>query len=681
MQHITVSESFKKMTVKAILSICLFIVTYLALMILALIFTFISAYAGIAIIVYKPTFFTLLVGVGLVAMGILILFFLAKFIFKKNIVDRSHLIEITAEQEPKLFAFIQKIVDEVKTDFPKKNYLSSDVNASVFYDSSFLSMFLPIKKNLQIGVGLVNSVSVSEFEAILAHEFGHFSQRSMKVGSYVYNVNQIIYNLLYENDSFESKASSIANVHSYLAFFVAIALRIIKGIQWILQKIYDIVNLSYMSLSREMEFHADEVAANVAGSEPLITSLLRLDLADQSYNAVINYYSEKIGEAIKPSNIYPQHQFVMNFLAKENKLPNENNLPQVDISNFNRYNKTKLVITNQWASHPNTEDRVAALQKLNIGVKNNKPEKAIVLFNNIDVVQEKITDNLFSRIDYTTEIKDEKTEEFIEAYTKDYRANTFDSIFNCYYDNKNPVYFEKDSLESAKNLSFNDLYSDNAIDTVYTSIAVERDIQTITQIKSGDLVIKSFDYDGVKYSPKQCDELIPILETELARLKEEIDINDKAIFQYFLQLAQTQSLETEYLNQYQAYDEIDKSYDEQFEIYAKMMNATAFINYNTPFEVIEQNINTIYELEKSFKEQIGKLLSDERYQSVITDEIRENLNKYLSEVFVYFSRPTYDDNALNIMMMSIQQYQYIIGRKFFESKKELLNFMVKLTKQ
>jgi len=59
MQHITVSESFKKMTVKAIFSICLFIVTYLALMILALIFTFISAYAGIAIIVYKPTFFTL----------------------------------------------------------------------------------------------------------------------------------------------------------------------------------------------------------------------------------------------------------------------------------------------------------------------------------------------------------------------------------------------------------------------------------------------------------------------------------------------------------------------------------------------------------------------------------------------------------------------------------------------
>lgn len=681
MQTITVSESFKKMTIKAILSICLFIVTYLALIFLAVIFTIICAYGGFAIIMLKPTLLTILVGVGLFAMGILVLFFLGKFIFKKNVVDRSHLVEITATQEPQLFAFIQKIVGEVKTDFPKKIYLSADVNASVFYDSSFLSMFLPIKKNLQIGVALVNAVSVSEFEAILAHEFGHFSQRSMKVGSYVYNVNQVIYNLLYENDSFESKASSIASWHSYIAFFVGLSLKIIQGIQWVLRKIYDIVNISYMSLSREMEFHADEVAANVAGSEPLITSLLRLDLADESYKTVINYYSDKISEAVKPSNIFPQYQFVMNFLANENKLPNVNNLPQVNLSNFNRYNKTKLVITNQWASHPNTEDRVAALQKLNISVKENKTDKAIVLFKNIDVVQQKVTDNLFAQVTYNEEVKDEKTEEFIETYTKNYRANTFDTIFNCYYDNKNPVYFDKDSLESAKNFTFNDLYSEYDIDTVYTSIAIERDIQTIMQIKNGDLVIKSFDYDGVKYSPKQCDELIPVLETELARLKKEIEVNDKAIFQYFLQLAQTQGLETEYLNEYKAYDEIDKSYDEQFEMYVKMMNATAFINYNTPFEVVEQNINAIYELEKPFKEQLNKLLNDERYQSVITDEIRENLNKYLGEVLVYFSRPTYDDNALNIMMTSIHQYNYIIGRKFFESKKELLDFKVKITKQ
>ena len=50
----------------------------------------------------------------------------------------------------KLFSLIEEIVVKVNTDFPKKIYLSTEVNAAVFYDSSFWSMFFPIKKNLLI---------------------------------------------------------------------------------------------------------------------------------------------------------------------------------------------------------------------------------------------------------------------------------------------------------------------------------------------------------------------------------------------------------------------------------------------------------------------------------------------------------------------------------------------------
>jgi hypothetical protein len=67
--------------------------------------------------------------------------------------------------------------------------LFGDVNASVFYDSSFWSIIFPIRKNLQIRLGLVNKIIEQELKAILAHEFGCFSQRSTKVGSFVYDVN------------------------------------------------------------------------------------------------------------------------------------------------------------------------------------------------------------------------------------------------------------------------------------------------------------------------------------------------------------------------------------------------------------------------------------------------------------------------------------------------------------
>jgi Zn-dependent protease with chaperone function len=43
-----------------------------------------------------------------------------------------------------------------------------------------------------------------------------------------------------------------------------------------------------------MEFHADEVAANIAGSLALEESLLRLELADSSYQNVLSFYDKDI---------------------------------------------------------------------------------------------------------------------------------------------------------------------------------------------------------------------------------------------------------------------------------------------------------------------------------------------------------------------------------------------------
>jgi hypothetical protein len=197
---------------------------------------------GIGLIILKPMLVTIGLGIGLAGLGVMVVVFLVKFIFKRHKADRSGLIEISETDQPRLFEFIRNITKETATVFPKRLYISHDVNASVFYDSSFWSMFLPVRKNLQIGLGLVNCVNVSEFKAILAHEFGHFSQSSMKLGSFVYNMNNIIFNMLYDNDSYERTLESWANASGYFAFFAVLTFRIVKGIQWILQQVYNVVN-------------------------------------------------------------------------------------------------------------------------------------------------------------------------------------------------------------------------------------------------------------------------------------------------------------------------------------------------------------------------------------------------------------------------------------------------------
>jgi len=683
---ITISENFKKTTSNAILSIVLFVFIYLLLIVLAVGLTVACTYGGIMFIAMSPSIITIMLGLGVISMGFLILAFLLKFVFAKHKVDRSHLVEVTREQEPGLFKFIGEIVKEVETDFPKKVFLSADVNAAVFYDSSFWSMFFPIKKNLQIGIGLVNSVSVSEFKAILAHEFGHFSQRTMKVGSYVYNVNQVIYNLLNENQSYNSMAQQWASVSGYFTIFVNIAVTIIRGIQWILQQVYEIVNFNYMSLSREMEFHADEVAANVAGSAPLATSLLRLDLADQSYHTVLNYYSGKISESIKTNNIYPQQRFVMELFARDSSLPIENDLPQVSIDHLNRYNKSKLVVKNQWASHPSTPDRVEKLNQLNIVAAEYNAGPASEIFQKMDAVQEKITSHLYA---FATDIPVSTVadaQEFMQDFAAQHEKNSFNKRYNNYYDDKNPEQLDLEALlnDSAihpASKPVEKLFGNEAVEWVYTAIALQNDRDTLLQISKKNYKIKTFDYDGVKYTNEDCDNLIQKLDAELDLINARIHQNDIDVFLCFHTIAKKQGKADELIRHYEAFFKITSEYPARFEQYKKMLDASDFVQSTNHIEVIENKIMHLNRAEKDFKTRIEELLKEEIYQGAISPEIRQHFTDYLSKDWMYFFRTKYDDDALNVLFTSINDYRFVLSETFFALKKELLDYQAGLVEK
>jgi Zn-dependent protease with chaperone function len=683
MQQIAVSENFKKMTVKAIGSIILFIATYILLICLAITLIILCGILGFALVSSTINTATILISVGLVSMGILVLIFLVKFIFKKHITDRSHLTEITASQEPVLFFLIEEIVKEVETDFPKKIYLSADVNASVFYDSNFWSMFLPVKKNLQIGIGLVNTVSVIELKAILAHEFGHFSQRTMTVGSYVYNMNQIIYNMLYDNDAYDKIAEKWGSGHAIIGIFVMLAVKVVKGIQWVLQKIYEIINLSYLSLSREMEFHADEVAAHVAGSRPLIASLLRMDLADYAYNAVLNYYGSRINDSVKSENIYPEQKYVMNFLAEKSYLPFENDLPQVSLDHLSRYNKSKLVVTDQWASHPNTTDRIRQLEKLDIPVKGNDTRPASCLFSNIGSLQDQLTDKLFSLVTYPDAPAVKTREQFVEEFRKELRENSFDDLYNTYYDNKNPSHLDIDKMSAEQSIVSSDstfFFGDRSLDLVYTLAGLESDLDMLGQIGSGSYPAKSFDYDGTKYTPEDCDQLIAQLAISASQVKEALYNNDVRIYQHALKLAQNQGTEQEIKSQYQAFFDVDKVYVQRLAVCLGMVNDSSFIFQTTPFELIKEKMKVLLETETGFKKEIKCLFHEDPFRQHITEEIKVNFEDYLAYDRTYFYDDVYKNEELNLMFTCVGNYQTVLSKTHFNVKKELLECQAKLFK-
>ncbi len=677
---VQISSDFKQKSTSAIIAIILFIIVYILLFLSAIALTIGCIAAGLWLISVKPMFFTIMIGIGLASLGILISYFLIKFLFKKHINDRSDLTEITRNDEPQLFQMIDEIVKEAGTDFPKKVYLAYDVNASVFYDSSFWSMFLPIKKNLIIGIGLVNACTKQELKAILAHEFGHFSQRSMKVGSYVYNVNQIIFNLVNEDESYKNTVQGWANTSGYFAFFAELAIKITQAIQWILRKMYSFVNIRHMALSREMEFHADEVAANIAGSVALEESLLRLDLAGNSYSSVIDFYNSKFEESQISKNIYKEQNFVMNYLAKESELELKYNLPVVKISEAGLFNKSKLVIENQWASHPSTEDRVARLQQLNI-IKDSDNSSARNLFKNIDATEEKLTSKIFSNVQYEKPKSELELDVFQNEFEKNYNKDTFDKIFNNYYDNKNPNQFDLNSSTLSKEVSnFEELFSKDKVESVYTLIALENDKNTISSIADKTFTIKTFDYDGRKFKAKEAKNLIPKLDEQIKNLQEEITQNDINIYHYFLHLAKDKNQEFELRKSFSDFCDYDKTYEEKFQIFIDINNALEFTTVTTPFEKIKKNFNKIKPKEEILKNELKEILSNDLLGGEISEQNRKDLEYYINNDLLYFNQNEYLNNNLQQLFFAVNSYHFYIGKKFFLLKKELLSKMYSLEK-
>jgi Zn-dependent protease with chaperone function len=629
------------------------------------------------IITNFPRIFTFVLGIGIASIGVLILIFLLKFITKSHKIDRTNLVEIKSKDHPKIFDLVNSIVSEVGTKLPKKIYLSHDINAAVFYDSSFWSMFFPVRKNLVIGMGLINSISSLELKAILSHEFGHFSQKSMKVGSYVYNVNQVIFNMIFENESYDRLIERWASFNRYFSIFVIIAVKIISGIQWILSKMYNVVNLSYLSLSREMEFHADEIAANITGSKPLKDSLLRMNLSEFAYNTVLNYYESKIPEKLRSANIYREQEFVMNYIAKDRKLPIENSLPIVSLEEINQYNKSKLEIKDQWSSHPTVEQRLDKLNGLNLNNSNNRTELAITEFNDIIKVQEKLTENLFSTIVYDGEVSVLNIDNFIKAYTEEYENSSFDDIFNGYYDNKSPLEFDFETI-SKSDIGADELFSEDKIHQVYNAIALESDILTLDQISLKESPIKSFDYDGKKYKKKEAKSLAINLKSELEEVNKQLLNHDKKIYSFIEERADKKSLNIRKF--YSEFFKFDKEFLKESEIYNELWNAIQFINYTLPFDEIKNNIKIVKEIEERFKPILQDVITKNHYQEYLKIDIKSNIDQYLSEEYCYFEFQQYNDDELEILFRVLNDYNWLISKGYFQIKKDFLNAQADILK-
>ncbi|MCS7168001.1 MAG: M48 family metalloprotease [Gemmatales bacterium] len=291
---------------------------------------------------------------AMLASGMLCLF-LVKGLFTRSRRDRDMLMELRAEEHPRLFAFLRKLCQEVAAPFPKRVFVTYDVNAAVFYNSSALGLFLPVRKNLLIGLGLVNVVNLSEFKAALAHEFGHFSQRTMKLGSCVYTMNRLIVDMVFERDWWDDLLDQWKGWDLRISWLAYVLAAFTWMVRKILMGIFLLSNLAERGLSRAMEFHADKVAVAAAGSEALVRCLYKLHPGSEALQRALSDLYWASERKLYSRDFYYHHSRALEHLSKEKNDPNYGVPPPLPKDPGQRqplFKPEERQDTNIWDTHP-----------------------------------------------------------------------------------------------------------------------------------------------------------------------------------------------------------------------------------------------------------------------------------------------------------------------------------------
>lgn len=219
--------------------------------------------------------------------------FLVRGLFVVRHQTPHDLVEVTPASEPALFAFLHRLADETGAPRPHRVFLSAGVNAGVFYDLSFFNLLVPSKKNLELGLGLVNVLTLDELKAVIAHEYGHFAQRSMAVGRWVYVARQIAGHVVASRGAFDNLLGFISSIDLRVAWIGWIMRVFVWAIRAVLDTVLRVAVLAQRALGREMELQADRVAVSVSGSDSLIHALHRLGPADEAWAESLPFIDEE----------------------------------------------------------------------------------------------------------------------------------------------------------------------------------------------------------------------------------------------------------------------------------------------------------------------------------------------------------------------------------------------------
>ena len=269
---------------------------------------------------------------------------------------------------PRLFAEFENIAHAFSEPLPREVYLIAEPNAFVA-DRAGVTGF-GSRRIMGLGLPLVSLLTVSQFRAVLAHEFAHYYGGDTSLGPWVYKTKTSMVRV------FENIGAFRARIPPRLLLLGIMYSAVTRLLKWYFGAFLRVISL----ISRKQECRADELACFIAGRKNLIHGL------QSSHNAAVvwnSYWNNEIAPLLDEGCLPAIGDGFRRFLA----------VPAISAGiGINLSQRLQEQRTQPHDTHPPLRDRIAAALNFPESSAPQNTEPASSLLDNLPATELKFVE-------------------------------------------------------------------------------------------------------------------------------------------------------------------------------------------------------------------------------------------------------------------------------------------------
>jgi len=219
---------------------------------------------------------------------------------------------------------LKGIASGTNQEMPREVYLMNEVNAFVSQRGGVMG--IGSRRVMGLGLPLMQALTVQEFKAVLAHEFGHYHSGDVALGPLIHKTRMAI----------------VRTVQTVSSNFLQ---EIFTGYARLFMRVTQAV-------SRRQELIADELAAQLAGAGAMMSGLRKVHGAAATF---VPYLNSEVAPILSAGYVPPITQGFARFMEAP---------PIVDVMQAIVKQAESEGSTDPYDSHPCLKDRLSALGQL-----------------------------------------------------------------------------------------------------------------------------------------------------------------------------------------------------------------------------------------------------------------------------------------------------------------------------